>query len=108
MRECIAKGQADDSAQCSTRVWKRRHSFVYREQAYDQTELFYLIPTTQFEPTGTCDPAAEELEITQEYRWWGIDEIEASCDVFVPLVMAEELRLLLAGKLPTQPRDVGG
>jgi hypothetical protein len=49
---------------------------------------------------------AEELALHQGFRWWSIEEIERSSEVFVPNKMAELLRALREQGAPPSPIDV--
>jgi hypothetical protein len=46
-------------------------------------------------------------DYVEQHRWWTIDEIARSDDVFAPSRLAEELRALMAHGPPPEPLDVG-
>ena len=46
---------------------------------------------------------AEERAIFRGHRWWTIDQIAPSGDVFLPPGLCDLLRPIIAGKLPSQP-----
>lgn len=42
-----------------------------------------------------------------EYRWWTLEEIQASKDIFVPRGLPNLLSPILTGELPARPVEVG-
>ena len=43
----------------------------------------------------------------EQHRWWSVDEIAQSSDVFAPRRLADAVRELQQQGVPTQPVDVG-
>jgi len=87
-------------------VWTRRHSFRVRGQTWNQHERFFLVACERFEPS--IDGMQErELEYFQTYRWWSIDGIENSGELFAPRRMGRLLRELLRDGPPPAPIDTG-
>ena len=78
------------------------------DQRIDQSEIYYLIRTTLFEPDNSGNPAQLERSTFREFRWWSLAEISAAKDeIFVPLNFAEHFAHLLADGIPAAPYDVG-
>jgi len=48
-----------------------------------------------------------ELASIAEYRWWSVDEMQSSGDIFVPRRLPSLLPGILEGALPEEPIDVG-
>ena len=88
-------------------VWTRRHAYTFRGVNIEQHETFYFVTTTMFEPTTRYNPAAAEMSVFREFRWWSIAEIQRSAEIFVPLQLADRLQHLLDAGAPAQPIDVG-
>ena len=88
-------------------VWTRRHRFPFRGDTYDQSELFFLVKTPQFEPDHRGNPAEIEREIFEEFRWWSLAEIADSSETFVPGALARHLGELVQNGIPTEPIAVG-
>jgi 8-oxo-dGTP pyrophosphatase MutT (NUDIX family) len=88
-------------------VWTRRHTYTFRGANIEQHETFYFVPTAPFEPTTQYNPAAAEMSVFREFRWWSIEEIKGSTEIFVPLRLADRLQHLLENGSPSQPVDVG-
>ena len=88
-------------------VWTRRHTYTFRGANIEQHETFFFVPTASFEPTTQYNPAAAEMSVFREFRWWSIAEIKRSVEVFVPLQLADRLERLLEAGPPADPIDVG-
>lgn len=88
-------------------VWTRSHVFEFRGLVYDQQERYYLL-RLDVPPAITYDNwEDDERNDLVEHRWWTVDEIAASAEVFAPRRLAELLRALLADGPPAAPFDVG-
>ncbi|MBI5948743.1 MAG: NUDIX domain-containing protein [Chloroflexi bacterium] len=87
-------------------VWVRNHSWLWEDVWLMSSERYYLARTTRTEISESYRTELE-LQALAEHRWWTIDEIAASTDVFVPRRLAELLPPLLAGEIPAEPFDTG-
>jgi 8-oxo-dGTP pyrophosphatase MutT (NUDIX family) len=87
-------------------VWRRRHSFTWRDVHYDQRERWFVARVPAFEPDlgGLSDDERDDLA---EWRWWALDELAATKDTLVPSTLAARLRELLEHGPPEAPFDVG-
>ena len=99
-------GHRPDTQDIVGPVWHRRHEFVFRGQQFDQEEHYYYWPVEKFSATGEFNPAAHERELLDELRWWSIEDIKSSDDIFVPLVLGAEVDRLLH-QIPSRPIEVG-
>ncbi len=88
-------------------VWHRKQTFTLHDVLYTQAEKFYLVHVPAFEPTVEHNPAALERDIFRGFKWWSVDEINVSDDIFVPLSFADHLRELVANGAPRAPIPVG-
>lgn len=95
-----------DDAELSPCVWVRQHVWRWGDALYDSRERYYLARVEAFE-VHPQRLDGMELQSFVEARWWGVPEIEASTEVFVPLDLAALLPPLIAGELPPQPLEVG-
>ena len=86
-------------------VWVRRGRYLADGTWREEREHFFLVPTEIFEPV-IDHMEAEELAYHQAFRWWSIEEIAGSAEVFVPKQMAELLRGLRDRGAPLSPIDV--
>ena len=88
-------------------IWVRQGSFVTKERRVEERETFYLVRTERFEPsTDGFEP--EEASIHLGFRWWTLEELEASTDFMVPARLPFHLRGLFHSGLPAAPIDVSG
>ena len=87
-------------------IWRREHEFTWNGVRYLQQERFFLARADPFElsPAGWTE---EEQIVIGAHRWWSVDEIVASEEVFAPGRMGELLRALLREGPPPEPIDAG-
>jgi 8-oxo-dGTP pyrophosphatase MutT (NUDIX family) len=86
-------------------VWVRHGRYLADGSWREEQEHFFLVLVEKFEP-ATTRMEAEELAFHQGFRWWSIEEIERSAEVFVPRRMAELLRALRDQGAPPSLIDV--
>ena len=90
-------------------VWTRTHVEPFGEGRWDgQSESFYLVRTSAFEPVPGLSPAALRAEGMVAVRWWELDELEATDAIIVPRRLPALVRELLLHGPPAGPLDVGG
>jgi ADP-ribose pyrophosphatase YjhB (NUDIX family) len=82
-------------ANIGPKIWQRKIAFTWAGVDYLQTEAFFLIKSPRFTPTMEFNPAPEERTAFRESRWWAIQEIRESQDLFAPQRMAELLQDLM-------------
>jgi ADP-ribose pyrophosphatase YjhB (NUDIX family) len=89
-------------------IWVREHVFALpgSGQPTRQRERFYLVRVEQHDVdvSGWDD---FERNFMGEHRWWTLDDVEASADVFAPRRLGYFLADLVNGRIPTQPIDTG-
>jgi hypothetical protein len=73
---------------------------------WDQRERWFMARVAHFEPDGAGMTEAEKADLT-EWRWWTLDELEATTDDLVPRDLAAHLRALVENGPPASPLDVG-
>jgi 8-oxo-dGTP pyrophosphatase MutT (NUDIX family) len=88
-------------------IWRRNHVFEWGGQMLSQHEEFYLVRATEFEPYVQGNPSEAELAVFRQFRWWAVDEIAASQEVFAPRALARHLESLMQEGPPAEPIDVG-
>lgn len=84
-------------------IWRREHTYVAHGQAVRQSEAIHLVHTPRFEPTDANNPEDGERAIFRGFRWWGVEEMRGSSDIFVPLGLAELLEELIERGPPACP-----
>ena len=66
---------------------------------YDQVDHFYALRVpAEFEPTPAALTEVEQTTLLG-YRWWGVDDLRRSDEVFLPPNLVEVLTRLLAAEL---------
>ncbi len=87
-------------------IWSREREHLIRGRAVLGRERFFVArvekPSLSFD--GQTDVERETLIDT---RWWRLEEIRESEDLFVPRNLAELLEPILAGVMPAKPLAVG-
>ena len=87
-------------------VWSRSHVFRWNEMLYDAMERFFLLRTPHFQVSSEgMEPA--EREEASVHRWWSLDELSSSKEVFAPRRIAELLAPLVQGLIPGEPIETG-
>jgi TDG/mug DNA glycosylase family protein len=87
-------------------IWTRTRWVQWPRWA-GQSERVFLVRTDRFEPAPEW--TAEQLadEGVTEQRWWTLDELEASRELFAPTRLPSLLRELVEQGPPPAPVDVG-
>jgi ADP-ribose pyrophosphatase YjhB (NUDIX family) len=86
-------------------LWTREHEFDLQGGRFrGQRERCYLVAVDAFEPAPRLDLAAEHVD---DLRWWTLEEMEASHEIFGPRALPGLVRELLDQGPPLQPRLIG-
>jgi len=89
-------------------VWTRTHHVPLGGGRWDgQTERYYLIRTTHFEPAPRLTWDELRGEGMTAVRWWTLAELEAAEALFAPRGLPLLVRELLLHGPPAEPLDVG-
>ena len=89
-------------------VWTRTHHVPLGGGRWDgQTERYYLIRTTHFEPAPRLTWDELRGEGMTAVRWWTLAELEAAEALFAPRGLLLLVRELLLHGPPAEPLDVG-
>ncbi|MEO8898323.1 MAG: NUDIX domain-containing protein [Candidatus Dormibacter sp.] len=83
-------------------VWTRDYLFTWKGAVERHLERFFLIETGGHD----VDPDSE-AGAARNYRWWSLEEVQSSHDLFAPRTLAEHLAPLLHGRFPPEPVEVG-
>jgi len=87
-------------------IWVRHATFVVAGKAQEERERFYLVPSAPFEPeTSNLEP--DERAVFREFRWWPIEEVARSKELFAPRRLGEFLVALQRDGLPLSPVETG-
>ena len=78
----------------ATLVWTRSEQFVFMGEDYHQDERYFLVPTPRFE-IAHQSLEAHEQQTFLEARWWSLDDIVLSSELFVPADLGTLMKQLL-------------
>jgi 8-oxo-dGTP pyrophosphatase MutT (NUDIX family) len=76
-------------------VFTREFSWEFEGESYDQTESFFFVRTSNFEPSSSGWTPTESATI-RGHRWWSIAELRATSEAVFPEDLANLLEPLLA------------
>jgi len=89
-------------------VWTRTHVVPIAGGRWDgQTERYYVVRTEPFEPAPRLTWNELREEGMTAIRWWTLDELEATEELFAPRRLPVLVRELLLHGPPAEPLDVG-
>jgi 8-oxo-dGTP pyrophosphatase MutT (NUDIX family) len=87
-------------------VWHRRHVFSWRGVEWDQDERWFLARVEHFEPVFDSLSETERDDFTG-WRWWSVEQLEATDDGLIPSDLDARLRTLLRDGAPPEPIEIG-
>ncbi|MBM4383264.1 MAG: NUDIX domain-containing protein [Deltaproteobacteria bacterium] len=106
-REAAVREVAEEtglaSATIGPAVWTRSVPIPWAEPPFVQRETYFWTPTPRFEPSAAAIPTEAERREIEAYRWWRLEEIEASSERFAPRKIGALLRTLFEQGLPSSP-----
>jgi TDG/mug DNA glycosylase family protein len=90
-------------------LWTRRHVWAWNGTAYDTTEQIALVrvDAQSVRPDPSDSLFFGGVEQGFEHRWWTVEELEATADVFSPRRLPALVATLLRDGPPPEPVDVG-
>ena len=83
-------------------VWVRRHAYQWSGRVCDQYERFFVARTTRTD----IIPEIEDAYVMRR-RWWTIDELASSSEVFAPRRLPQLIAPIATGEHPWSPIDCG-
>jgi 8-oxo-dGTP pyrophosphatase MutT (NUDIX family) len=106
-REAAAREVAEETglvgAAIGPLVWRRSVQIRWADPPFVQRETYFWTPTERFEPSTAAIPTQAERDEIDAYRWWPLEEIEASSERFAPRRLGRLLRDLFEKGLPGIP-----
>ncbi|MDE0350847.1 MAG: NUDIX domain-containing protein [Gammaproteobacteria bacterium] len=87
-------------------VWQREHTYTVAGERVRQSEDIHLVRTQRFEATDGHNPERGERAIFRGFRWWTVEEMRDSADLFVPLGLPGLVENLLERGVPDSPITV--
>lgn len=95
------------SATVPLRIWTRDHRFPWKNKLLEIHDVFYYVPTPRFHPCPTIPLEDSEMMGCLELRWWPIEKILASSEIFAPPNLGQLLQRLVEEGPPEVAMDIG-
>jgi TDG/mug DNA glycosylase family protein len=89
-------------------VWETENVYEWDRRIVRQPERYFLVRAPAFEVEPELAPELLAAEGVHEHRWWSLDELEASSEVFAPPRLPALLRELVEHGPPERPIEVSG
>ena len=98
-------GAVVDPAQLGTPVATCRGTWTFRGQPLYSVDTFFAWRTARFEPsTAGWEPLERELHAA--WRWWPIEELDATNERMLPVGLGDMVRLVAQGAIGTAPVEL--
>ena len=94
-------------AKSSGILWYRSHDFWFIDHMVHQDEEFHLVPVERFDPSLSDTSDDYEKEMFREWRWWSIEEILESDELFSPRNLGTYMQTFCQNGVPANPPKVG-
>lgn len=84
-------------------LWMRSKILRFPDEDVDFREDYFLIDAgrCEVETGGQFD---YERAVLQEHRWWSVEEMRLTTEVFLPPDLPDLVASIIAGDLPSEPR----
>ena len=83
-------------------IWARERELHFPDGPVFFQEQYFLVRVVTGE-VSWANLEAYERQVCREHRWWSLEELRTSGEVFLPPGLADLLEPILAGALPDQP-----
>lgn len=90
------------SIELGPRVWTRHHIYEWSGKTHDQFEVFFVAHVSGVE----INPR-EPADYIVGHRWWSLEDLENSDEMFSPTRVAVLLPSILNGEYAEEPIDCG-
>ncbi|MEL6344688.1 MAG: NUDIX domain-containing protein [Myxococcota bacterium] len=104
MRELWEETGQQTAVELGPMVWYREHCWEKRGQVFRSEEHFFVARTCSL--SVTIHDQREAADILG-WRWWRLNELRQSDQIFAPRRLPDLLGPLLRGTIPDAPIDVG-
>lgn len=95
------------SFELGQKIWTRFHAFPWQGKRVEQQEVYYYIPIRLFTPKPQLNPHVFEMLDLKEFRWWSLEDIKRSKEVFAPRKLYQLLNDIDINGFPNEPINVG-
>ena len=108
IRRELAEEVGLDEVELGPWIWTREHVIPFLDGKWEgQVERYVLVRTQRFEPAPRFTPEQLASEYVTGLRWWTLEELTASTELFAPRRLPELVAALLRDGPPGEPVDVG-
>jgi 8-oxo-dGTP diphosphatase len=108
LRRELAEEAGLEAFELGPLVWTRTHRLPMGGGRWDgQTERYYVARTARFEPLPRLTWEELRSEGMTAVRWWTLDELETTTELFAPSRLPLLVRDLVRNGPPAEPLDVG-
>lgn len=87
-------------------VWRRWHDMLVAGEERRLVEHYFIVRVGH-ERLSDHGWTPFERQVVKAMRWWSLDEIAAREEAIYPGGLADHLRALLAGDVPSEPIMIG-
>jgi 8-oxo-dGTP pyrophosphatase MutT (NUDIX family) len=98
-------GLVVDVASLGQPVWTRDYIFRWKEKDERHLERFFVVRVGE-QAVDLSGLDSDEAAVVREYRWWALDGMASSTELFSPTRLAELLVPVLNGELPLAPIEI--
>lgn len=87
-------------------IWNRCHVFEWNNEQICQNEEYYFVQVEKFIPQMKNNPSETELMVYKRFKWWKVNEILCSEDLFAPRELGAYIQDIIVNGRPKQPITV--
>jgi 8-oxo-dGTP pyrophosphatase MutT (NUDIX family) len=98
-------GLVVDVASLGQPVWTRDYVFRWKEKDERHLERFFVVRVGEH-AVDISGLDSDEASVVGEYRWWALDDMVSTTELFSPRRFGELLVPVLSGKLPRVPIEI--
>jgi len=84
-------------------VWRRQHTLNWLDKRICQSEDYYIVRVSRFEPK-MLDPI--EAKVLDRFRWWTVTELANASEGLTPLSLSQIVSRYLELGTPQEPLEV--
>jgi 8-oxo-dGTP pyrophosphatase MutT (NUDIX family) len=98
-------GLVVDVASLGQPVWTRDYIFRWKERDERHLERYFVVRVGEH-AVDISGLDSDEASVVGEYRWWALDDMTSSTELFSPARFAGLLAPVLEGWLPQKPVEI--
>jgi 8-oxo-dGTP pyrophosphatase MutT (NUDIX family) len=106
-RRELAEETGITDAEIGPCVWQREIELEWRGEMVRAQED-YLFARTREHEINRAGMSAQENTVYRAHRWWSLQEMRESAELFLPPGILDLLPPLLAGEVPRPPTQISG